>query len=726
MADFFWNFGGRAGAAQPVGKLFDFTQGALDPELTYTRSDNNIATQIDSNGKMQLVPANIPRFRFSGGVRRYLVEPSRTNKLTCNSINPTSAAGFTIASGTGTIGVINKATELAAAGLDQICTNGTVFDFNNTAGTGTLQVRSSVQVGNLNPHSISAYILCADSLYCGTLKITGSTEQALIQQSGTQQFQRYVVDNITPNNSVRQMEWNIPQGRRIFVILPQLEEGPYATSPIVTAGAAAARQADKLGLTNLNTRDWFNENAGTIIWVGRFFNDGGFGDQYAFIASAGTGLTEAYGAYMVDTRSKIKTRARTGNADYQTVDVNGALANQLTPLAVSWNNTAVKAVNGACYSRDGTLPNAPTGLTHLQIGGRTFSSDMFGEVEKLIVYKQSLNLSQMAKVSLGSSDRAMIIGGQSNGNGYFNAQIGNTNGGEKAMISALNNIWPSTRNWVLNGTTPGEGLLESDNTGEWWYSISSGTFGVLYQRWEEMARAYLSAGGDIRALLYDGHESSTGASQGDLTTGFLAVFNAMRNLVQSYTGSLPPVVWIPLGARGDMEQVAYQTQRDLQRTLAATHNWLHIAPEKFHQPLADQVHLTDAGYAAQAPLVIRKALKVAGETITGPVDGSSISGASRSGTTVTVTLAHESGITDFTPVSNIAGFKFFDNATEIAITAAVRTNATTITLTLASTPTGSPQTLYYGYAALYGITQANLVRGNDANQLPLRSARITM
>ena len=47
------------------------------------------------------------------------------------------------------------------------------------------------------------------------------------------------------------------------------------------------------------------------------------------------------------------------------------------------------------------------------------------------------------------------------------------------------------------------------------------------------------------------------------------------------------------------------------------------------------------------------------------------------------------------------------------ITAAVRTNATTITLTLASAPTGVEE-FYHGYRALYGVNPADLVVDNEA------------
>ncbi|MGL6009425.1 MAG: hypothetical protein ACRC1D_08210, partial [Culicoidibacterales bacterium] len=95
-----------------------------------------------------------------------------------------------------------------------------------------------------------------------------------------------------------------------------------------------------------------------------------------------------------------------------------------------------------------------------------------------------------------------------------------------------------------------------------------------------------------------------------------------------------------------------------------------------------------------------------------------ITGAVRSTVTVTVTLRHSKG-TDFTPTTGISGFRYFNNSgTEITITAAVRTNATTITLTLAS---GVAGTLYYIYGDALSDTAANYVKDNSENTMPLRS-----
>jgi hypothetical protein len=108
------------------------------------------------------------------------------------------------------------------------------------------------------------------------------------------------------------------------------------------------------------------------------------------------------------------------------------------------------------------------------------------------------------------------------------------------------------------------------------------------------------------------------------------------------------------------------------------------------------------------------------------VDGPAISGVSRIGTAVTVTIAHDGG-TDFTPTSSIAGFHYYNGsdytASENVITGAARTSATTITLTLTSSSAG---TLYYGRGSLSTDTIANLVKDNSTQALPLQFSKWTV
>ena len=247
-----------------------------------------------------------------------------------------------------------------------------------------------------------------------------------------------------------------------------------------------------------------------------------------------------------------------------------------------------------------------------------------------------------------------------------------------------------------------------------------------------MLQGLNAGGGGARAIYWDqGEGDISGLNLGNVTTselksGLLTVFAKIRSIVGEV-----PVVICKLGRRTDTYSAEdkWQEYREMQIELISETSWIYAAPEKFDLDMYDEtgvsdgVHLADDQYAIAGKRGLRKMLSVSGETISS-VDGPSISSAVRSGTIVTVTLTHADG-TDFTPTSGIEGFRFEDDGSEITISSAVRTNTTTITLTLASEPTGT-EVLYYGYGILDGVTPDNLVQDNSTNILPLSAIKITL
>lgn len=168
----------------------------------------------------------------------------------------------------------------------------------------------------------------------------------------------------------------------------------------------------------------------------------------------------------------------------------------------------------------------------------------------------------------------------------------------------------------------------------------------------------------------------------------------------------------------------YQVLRDIFFEWIDENNLIYRAAEAYDLALYDAVHNTDAAIAIEAPRQGRRAGQILGATLSGSVIGMEIDSVTRSGTTVTVNLSHDGG-TDFTPTSGIDGFVFHDDGSSITINSSVRTDANTITLTLASEPTGE-EILYYGYNAMVGIDTSKIVKDNSSEALPLQTAKIVL
>lgn len=187
--------------------------------------------------------------------------------------------------------------------------------------------------------------------------------------------------------------------------------------------------------------------------------------------------------------------------------------------------------------------------------------------------------------------------------------------------------------------------------------------------------------------------------------------------------------WQGIGLRNTASLAGTQRIRQGQFELCQEESNNKMAGFGYDQLTADGTHLVDAGNAVASTRLIRRIADIEGKTVTGSTIGPQITAVSRSGATVTVTLTHDAG-TNFTPTTAIKGFAFFDDSSEIVVSAAVRTDETTITLTLASTPSGSVQTLYYIYGTANGyiddLVQADLdaiVHDNSDDAMPLVPAQ---
>ena len=167
-----------------------------------------------------------------------LIEPAMTNKLTIAKANPTAVTGIVVAGGA-VATVVNDLTALTAAGLHKICTTNAYNLSIPQNGTVTLPGA----VANLNKHSISAEL----RLVSGTGIQMGLTG-ALANITLTDAYQRIKQENLTPLVATDLVTFkNLNADTAVVrMVLPQLEESPFCTSPIVGTDKAASqtRQAN--------------------------------------------------------------------------------------------------------------------------------------------------------------------------------------------------------------------------------------------------------------------------------------------------------------------------------------------------------------------------------------------------------------------------------------------------------------------------------------------------
>jgi len=168
---------------------------------------------------------------------------------------------------------------------------------------------------------------------------------------------------------------------------------------------------------------------------------------------------------------------------------------------------------------------------------------------------------------------------------------------------------------------------------------------------------------------------------------------------------------------GSTKDQSAQMIRDVYYELIDENAFIKKGAERFDLEMEDDVHLTEASYDILAARDY--------QIINGGAIGPEVTAVNLTGTTLTITITHDGG-TDITPITDIQGFYFDDNGTEITLSNVSRIDATTITATLTSVPTSSSRTLYYIYGDINNGRVSDLtklVKDNASLSMPLRSMK---
>lgn len=713
----------------PVDPSLDvFFRTSIPSGFSFTGSSSN-ATYWNSSGKLVAGASNTPRFELVNAISanpRLKMEGSRTNVHTNQNYNPTVTTGVTVAGGSAILSLVSDTTALAAAGLDQICTNGQVYLLDNSANGTTSYVEIDAGTANTNPHSCSVYARA--NVGSGvTLNILGAAAAVPIPTTG---YTLVKLENATPSAVGRKVRISAVAGRKVWFILNQLEEAANCSSTILISGASGTRGADRLTRTTASLGSIFNQSEGAMVVCGDF--DHNTPTQIPIIYSNGT-TTNNIGL-RVPTGSFIKALVTADSIQSTAESVSEPIPGKQFNCGLIWGNSAfsVHTIARRQLVNSTTLPT--TSLTRLDIGSQyNGGSPMFGHIDRITLWNKKPAIKDIGPYLVSTGSVGIATQGQSLIDNFRISQVENDNTGEISAVSVMDSFLTSTTstNYMLHGATGGSGALKRNTTGgAWWYDDLTGQWGDAWQTWEDVITTFLNGGGTIPIMILDqGQQDASAMEAGTCTpaewinTWKNIIFPRMRTII----GANTPIIIMPTVGRTDVTGTAYQLLREAQWELASTTPNCYRGPETFDLPKGsgDPVHLSSAGYTTSAQRSMRKALKVLGYGVTGGIDGPSGVSAVRVGTTVTFTLAHDTG-TDFTPTTGILGFKYLDGSgNNVALSNVNRASSTTITMTLASAVAG---TLYYGYDTLLDAAgnYSNLVHDNSAQALPLRGCKISV
>lgn len=364
----------------------EFQTSTLDPRITFARSGNT-ATRTDSNGDIEVMSADTPRFDFDPSTlvcNGLLIEEARTNSLTNNTMQ-----GAVV----GTPGTLPTSWVVGLQGLTQ-----EIVGTGTTKGIEYIDIRLSGTTTAANP----------------IIQLVGSTTvAALITQTWTNSFYLAVVGgslsnitsvahlisertvagaivsnkisgNISPTSSFVRSSYTatltgattafiygavrlaIASGVAVDVTLriglPQLELGAFATSVIKTSSAAVTRNPDIATMTGTDFSDWWYATEGGMViqTIPKAITGTKpaiqFDDNTANEIIALRGSAADPQLYVVD-----------GGVAQATLDAGTITANTVYKLGGAWKASSfATAINGgaAVTQSSGTLPT----LTQARLG----------------------------------------------------------------------------------------------------------------------------------------------------------------------------------------------------------------------------------------------------------------------------------------------------------------------------------------------------------------------
>jgi hypothetical protein len=304
-----------------------FTDGAIPAGLSCTRS--SVATYFGAAGLLLTAAVNEARLQWTGGQAELLVEPAATNSL--QNCRDWTATGWTASNmtrarvATGIDGVANSATRLTA-----------------TANNATV-----TQVGGTGFGCFSVFVRRVSG--SGAVELTGNGFTNVTAITLTSAWQRFAISTAaTATVGIRLGT----AGDVIEVDFAQHEVGGSSinpTSPILTAGGPATRQADSITYTppvNVSLQQ------GTLVAEARYLaTPSAVGVEWLRIRDAGN--TNAVRLLSNTSRNVIAEYLQASTAQATLNDASQPNVGASFGLAFSWAANAFAAsVNGAAAVTD--------------------------------------------------------------------------------------------------------------------------------------------------------------------------------------------------------------------------------------------------------------------------------------------------------------------------------------------------------------------------------------
>lgn len=386
----------------------DFTTAVLDPRVTVARALNT-ATRFNSNGNIEIVNANLPRFDYDSinlSSKGLLIEETRENTLLYSAdFSNAGYWGYANLTVTSNVAIapdgLASADELiddAVAGSHFVSSAATT-----TPASGSLTLSVFLKQNTLNWAAVSFQGFYAFfNLGSGVIGDVSADTTAKIEPCKNGWYRcsitatsssatTYAVVRLSTGNGVFGYAGT---GKSLYAWGAQCEAGAFATSYIPTAASTVTRNADVVSMTGTNFSDWYSNTRGAF-WAA-FDVLQSTAPAYIYSAYSGaTGFSDSFIQYVF--ANTVDSFVYSGGVSQARLLAGVISANTPAKSARSYANANFAiATNGGSLATQlsGSLP---VGVDRLQIGASPNTGDFLnGHIAKLFWYANMTNAELVA------------------------------------------------------------------------------------------------------------------------------------------------------------------------------------------------------------------------------------------------------------------------------------------------------------------------------------------
>lgn len=386
----------------------------LDPRITFTRTSS--ATRVNSDGLIEVVPANSPRFDFdpiSGECLGLLVEEQRTN-LWVYSENPESAffqpemVSFNSNSAIAPDGNLTADKIISPVGANGASISQGINISSGATLTGSAFVKYAdldrLEIVLLSSNNTTPYARATINPINGTITtavaaFNGGTNPSASVVSYGNGWYRFSVTVTYPAVTLAGMRvaafdsgGALGDGTKgTFVWGMQLEVGSFPTSYIPTSGSTATRTADNASITGSNFSDFYNPSEGTLITNINL-------PVRILTGARSFALDDGTTAYMIDLTNTTSTFTLEGleNSSYTSIRSISNSTSKIIKQATSFNSTSQTiSINGEVTSPSSTSLSISR-YKNLRIAGQVNNAAYLnGYIQQLVYYPTALPSNQL-------------------------------------------------------------------------------------------------------------------------------------------------------------------------------------------------------------------------------------------------------------------------------------------------------------------------------------------